>query len=90
MQTKTWLTVAAAAAILSSASVAGAVDTSDKEKCYGVAAVGKNDCGNKSGKHSCAGQSTVDRAGDEWVYLPQGTCERLAGGSLKPVENSGN
>ena len=33
------------------------------EKCYGVAKAGANDCGNKSGSHSCAGQSTVDGPG---------------------------
>ena len=51
------------------------------EKCYGVAKAGKNDCGNKAGTHSCAGQSTVDGDPGEWVYVPKGLCDKLVGGS---------
>lgn len=51
------------------------------EKCLGVAKAGKNDCGNS--KHSCAGQSTVDNAADEWIYVPEGTCAKIAGGEVK-------
>ena len=58
----------------------------EKEKCYGVAKAGKNDCGNAAGTHSCAGQSTVDGDGGEWLSLPKGVCERLVGGSLEPIE----
>lgn len=58
-----------------------AADEAATEKCYGVAKAGKNDCA--SGKHACAGHSTNDGAGAEWVKLPKGTCERLVGGSLK-------
>jgi uncharacterized membrane protein len=50
------------------------------EKCYGVAKAAKNDCG--TSKHSCAGQAKTDGAGDEWIKVPKGTCERLVGGSL--------
>ena len=59
-----------------------AIAADGKEKCYGVAKAGANDCANKSGTHSCAGQSTADGAADEWVYVPTGTCEKLVGGSL--------
>jgi uncharacterized membrane protein len=52
-----------------------------KEKCYGVAKAGKNDCA--SGKISCAGSSKVDSDGAAFVVLPKGACERLAGGSLQ-------
>ncbi len=52
-----------------------------KEKCYGVAKAGKNDCA--AGAHSCAGQAKVDGDGKDWVYVPQGTCQRV-GGSLNP------
>ena len=57
------------------------------EKCYGVVKAGKNDCGNISKTHSCAGQSTVDGDTGEWIYLPQGTCNRLVNGSLTGVES---
>ena len=51
------------------------------EKCYGVVKKGMNDCGNAN--HGCGGKAAVDDAPDEWVYLPKGTCEKLAGGSLE-------
>ncbi len=57
----------------------------DKEKCYGVVEAGKNDCGNAAGTHSCAGMAATDADGGEWLSLPKGICERLAGGSLEPI-----
>ena len=50
-----------------------------KEKCYGVAKAGHNDCANLSGSHSCAGQSKVDHAVDDWKYVAKGTCKKLDG-----------
>ena len=54
------------------------------EKCYGVAKAGQNDCAAADGSHSCAGQSTADAAGGEWLYVPKGTCDKIVGGSLEP------
>lgn len=51
------------------------------EKCLGIVKAGKNDCGTAS--HACAGQSTKDGAPDEWVYVPEGTCEKIVGGKVK-------
>ena len=51
----------------------------DKEKCFGVAKAGKNDCANATGTHSCAGQASVDKAPEEWNYVAKGTCEKLGG-----------
>jgi uncharacterized membrane protein len=51
------------------------------EKCMGIVKAGKNDCGTSG--HACAGQSTKDGAPDEWIYVPQGTCEKIAGGKVK-------
>lgn len=51
------------------------------EKCYGIAAKGKNDCA--EGAHSCAGQATVDRDKGSFVLLPTGDCSKIAGGNLK-------
>lgn len=48
------------------------------EKCYGINAVGKNDCA--VGKHSCAGQSTKARDPESIVLLPAGDCAKIAGG----------
>lgn len=53
-----------------------------KEKCYGVAEAGQNDCGNLAGTHSCAGQSTMDNDPGEWKLVAKGTCESM-GGMLK-------
>ncbi len=52
------------------------------EKCYGVAAAGKNDCATASS--SCAGTSKMDNQGDAFVAVPKGLCDKLAGGSLTP------
>ena len=44
---------------------ASATDAPGKEKCFGIAKAGQNDCANLSGTHSCAGQSKVDLGADE-------------------------
>jgi uncharacterized membrane protein len=51
----------------------------EKEKCYGIAKAGQNDCANLSGSHSCAGQSKADMAADEWKYVAKGTCKDMKG-----------
>ena len=50
------------------------------EKCYGIAKKAKNDCG--TGKHSCATMASTDGDPQEWVYVPEGTCKKIVGGSL--------
>jgi uncharacterized membrane protein len=52
-----------------------------KEKCYGIAKAGQNDCGTAT--HTCAGKAKKDNAPDEWKYVPKGTCEKT-GGSTQP------
>lgn len=73
---------AAALAMALTASITAPVQAAGKEKCYGVAAAGQNDCGNLAGTHSCAGQSTVDKDPGEWKLVAKGTCESM-GGMLK-------
>jgi uncharacterized membrane protein len=51
--------------------------TPAKEKCYGIAKAGQNDCG--TARHSCAGKAAKDNAPDEWKYVPKGTCEKIGG-----------
>jgi uncharacterized membrane protein len=53
-------------------------DHAGMEKCFGVAKAGKNDCA--AGAHSCAGQATMDHDKASFVYVPNGTCAKLAGG----------
>ena len=58
---------------------AAAADPAGKEKCYGIAKAGQNDCANLSGTHSCAGQSKVDNDAGEWKYVAKGTCKDMKG-----------
>ena len=51
----------------------------EKEKCYGIAKAGQNDCANLSGSHSCAGQAKADMGADEWKYVAKGTCKDMKG-----------
>ncbi len=55
--------------------------TVERERCYGIAKAGKNDCGTAS--HACAGRAVADRQPDEWKMVPDGTCESIHRGSLK-------
>ena len=66
-------------AISAAGSVAVADESVAKEKCYGVAKAGQNDCANASGTHSCAGQSKVDNGPDEWKLVAKGNCEKMGG-----------
>ena len=51
--------------------------TQDKEKCFGVAKAGKNDCATSS--HACAGHSKTNDDPTEWKYVPKGECEKMGG-----------
>lgn len=72
--------LAGALAVTSTSAIADGKEA--KEKCYGVVKAGQNDC--QANGHSCAAQATVDNDANEWLLVPEGLCERLAGGSLKP------
>lgn len=52
------------------------------EKCFGVAKAGQNDC--FTPRNSCAGTTAEDAEPQAWVYVPEGTCARITGGSLTP------
>jgi uncharacterized membrane protein len=80
-QSKSLVIAGALGAALSSvATVASAED--GKEKCFGVAMAGQNDCANLAGTHSCAGQSKVDNDKGEWKYVAAGTCTTMGGMSM--------
>ena len=61
----------------------------EKEKCYGVALKGQNDCAAGEGT-SCAGTSTIDYQGNSWKYVDAGTCTSMetpnGKGSLEPIK----
>jgi uncharacterized membrane protein len=56
-----------------------AAQAKDKEKCFGIAKAGQNDCANLAGTHSCAGQNKVDNDPGEWKYVAKGTCKDMKG-----------
>lgn len=62
-----------ASALASVAVPAAAADT--KEKCYGVALKGQNDCA--AGKHDCAGKSTMSYDKMSFKLVPTGTCTSM-------------
>jgi uncharacterized membrane protein len=74
----------AAAALASTGANAGPVANPGDtfEKCYGIAAAGKNDC--QTTTASCAGTAARDSQPDAWLYVPAGTCTKIAGGSMGP------
>jgi uncharacterized membrane protein len=78
----------AAAAPLTKSEVK-AVLGAHKEKCYGVALKGQNDCA-AARATTCQGTSTVDFQGNSWKFVQRGTCESIVlpnggHGSLKPI-----
>jgi len=79
---KKQLLASAALAVTIATTVAAPAHAGGKEKCYGVAMAGQNDCANLAGTHSCAGQSSVDNDSGEWKLVAKGTCEDI-GGLLK-------
>ena len=81
MNPKTALLSAALGSLLL-ASVQAVAEDAKTEQCYGVAKAGKNDCATNA--HGCATEAKKDRDPKEWISLPKGSCEKIAGGSLKP------
>lgn len=47
-----------------------------KEKCFGVALAGENDCAAGPGT-TCAGTSKVDFQGNSWKMVDEGTCTEI-------------
>ena len=54
-----------------------AAQSASKEKCYGVALKGMNDCKAGPGT-SCAGTSKTDHQGNAWSMVPKGTCVKTS------------
>ena len=69
-----------------------AATAAHKEKCYGVALKGQNDCAAGPGT-TCQGTSTIDFQGNSWKFVQGGTCTSIAvpggtHGSLTPLPPS--
>jgi uncharacterized membrane protein len=68
-----------------------AATAAHKEKCFGVALKGQNDCAAGAGT-SCQGTSTVDFQGNAWKFVRAGTCTNIEvpgghHGSLTPIKS---
>jgi uncharacterized membrane protein len=87
MNQRTVITAAATSlmslALLSSPALA---QNAAKEKCFGIAKAGQNDCANLAGTHSCAGQAKVDNDKGEWKYVAAGTCKSMNGMSMEEAK----
>jgi uncharacterized membrane protein len=80
----------AQAAPLTKAEGAAAV-AAHKEKCYGVALKGQNDCAAGPGT-TCQGTSAMDFQGNSWKFVQGGTCGDIqvpggSHGSLTPLKS---
>jgi uncharacterized membrane protein len=81
---------AQAATPLTNAEVKAAV-AAHKEKCFGVALKGQNDCAAGPGT-TCQGTSTTDFQGNSWKFVQGGTCTSIqvpggGHGSLTPIKS---
>ncbi|WP_425098804.1 DUF2282 domain-containing protein [Tropicibacter sp. S64] len=72
---KTLKTAALVGAVAASFA-ATVVHAEDKEKCFGVAMAGQNDCAAGPGT-TCAGTSKVDYQGNAWSLVDAGTCTTI-------------
>lgn len=77
---------ATAAAVMSMSMLAVPAAAQEKEKCFGIAKAGQNDCASANGSHSCAGQSKVDMDKSEWKYVAKGTCKAMKGLSAEEAK----
>lgn len=78
---------AALASVLALGSVGvahAADDHANKDKCYGIAKAGANDCASATGSHSCAGTATKDNDKGDWKYVDKGTCDKMGGSMMAP------
>ena len=88
MSTRTTVSAAilagAVTAALASFAVAGPLTEAEgkaamaagKEKCFGIALKGQNDCAAGPGT-TCQGSSTVDFQGNSWKFVQGGTCANI-------------
>ena len=77
-------------ALSASAMAQDAKPAAEKERCYGVAMAGKNDCAAGPGT-TCAGTAKTDYQANAWKYVPAGTCTTIKTpkgmGALAPVKS---
>lgn len=89
VQTTAAALLCALSGVIASAALPAAAADAPKEKCFGVALKGQNDCAAGAGT-TCAGTSKVDYQGNSWKLVPKGTCTTMKlpdgrHGSLMPL-----
>ena len=67
--------------------VAGDSVRGRKDRCYGVALAGENDCKAGAGT-SCEGTSTSNFQSNSWTYVPKGSCEFIITPNGKASKNA--
>ena len=87
---------AVAVALGLAAGAATAHAAGEKEKCYGIAKQGHNDCAagpsscaslaQHTSGHSCAGKAVADNLPAEWVFTPKGACAKEGGKTTPPAK----
>jgi uncharacterized membrane protein len=55
----------------------------EQEQCAGVIKAGKNDCA--TSHNACHSHVETDGDPEAWIYLPKGTCEKIAGARIVSV-----
>lgn len=62
-----------------------AASDEEMEQCAGVIKGGKNDCATST--NACHGHVKEDGNPEAWIYIPKGTCEKIAGARVVMVED---
>lgn len=55
------------------------------EQCAGRIKAGLNDC--PTSQHACAGLADEDSDYEEFIWMPVGTCSKIAGAHLRPLKS---
>ena len=86
MNLKSIAIASAVGSLLALGSATASAQEEAKEKCFGIAKAGQNDCANLAGTHSCAGQNKVDNDAGEFKYVAKGTCKDMKGLSAEEAK----
>jgi len=79
---------AAVAGLVMIGGAAADVALADKpgmEQCAGIIKAGKNDCATSA--NACHGHVTSDANPEAWIYVPKGTCDKIAGARVVQVND---
>lgn len=71
-----------AAGALAGTQAAIAADA-DREQCAGVVRAGQNDCATST--NACHSHVETDADSEAWIYVPRGTCDKIAGARIVHV-----